>query len=236
MHQFQTSIKQQNNFYTTKVGDTLVIPCEIENRKQATVIWQYSKSRIPETLAIGYFYFRKDFRIRVIANATTEKEQSWNLEIRRVRLEDEGYYLCKVMTESESLKRVVYLRVEVDMSISPINPVVNSKDSITIYCNTSFAQNETVKVAKSSQNHASSNYRLIWYKDGIVLSPHDHTGPHLKHNNTTSLNYKIDYFNKPKLASKLRITTFNPANVGVYTCKFRQQNVSTTVTSKSCKY
>ena len=36
--------------YTVKVGDTVVIPCIIENRKQATVIWQYSKSRIPETL------------------------------------------------------------------------------------------------------------------------------------------------------------------------------------------
>jgi hypothetical protein len=46
--QLQTAIKQQNNFYTAKTGDTLVIPCEIENRKQATVIWQYSKSKIPE--------------------------------------------------------------------------------------------------------------------------------------------------------------------------------------------
>lgn len=211
----------------------MVIPCEIENRKQATVIWQYSRSRIPETLAIGYFYFRKDFRIRVIANSSNEKDQSWNLEIRRVRLEDEGYYLCKVMTESESLKRVVYLKVEIEMNIIPVNPIVDYKESLSIFCNTSFVLNESNnnnKVAKSSHNNIN-NHKLVWYKDGINLSLNDN-----RHNNTTSLNYRIDHYTKPKLSSKLRITSFNPANIGVYTCKFKHQNVSTVVTSKNCKF
>jgi hypothetical protein len=53
----QTAIKPQNNFYTSKIGDTLIIPCEIENRKQATVIWQYSKSKIPEVYYL--FLFKK---------------------------------------------------------------------------------------------------------------------------------------------------------------------------------
>lgn len=157
--------------------------------------------------------------------------------MRRVKLEDEGYYLCKVMTETESLKRVVYVRVEVEMNLTPLNPTVNDKESLTIYCNTSFTQNETTKVAKS--NHNLNNYRLVWYKDGIVLSPHEHHNLHHinnKHNNTTSLNYKIDFYTKPKLASKLKITSFNPANIGTYTCKFRLQNVSTVVISKNCKF
>ena len=197
----------------------------------------YRKLLIPsiilkKTLAIGYFYFRKDFRIRVIANSTNEKEQSWNLEIRRVKLEDEGYYLCKVMTETESLKRVVYLRVEVDMTISPLNPTVKIKDGLTIVCNTSFTVNETTKVAKS--NHNMNNFRISWYKDGISLSSHEHQIYANRYNNTTSLNYKIDYYSKPKLSSKLRINSFNLANIGVYTCKFRLQNVSTHVTSKNC--
>lgn len=117
------------------------------------------------------------------------------------------------------------------MSISPLNPVVKSKDALTLVCNTSFTTNETTKVAKS--NHNMNNFRLVWYKDGISLSPHEHHIFTSRHNNTTSLNYKIDYYSKPRLSSKLRITSFNPANVGVYTCKFRLQNVSTVVTSKN---
>jgi len=94
------------------------------NRRTSTVIWQYSKSRIPETLTIGYFYYRKDLRIRVVTNTTYESDQSWNLEIRKVKLEDEGYYLCKVMSEPDSQKRTIFLKVEVDLKLTPANPVV----------------------------------------------------------------------------------------------------------------
>lgn len=91
-----TAIRDQNTFYRVKVNETIELPCVIENRRDANVIWQYSKSRIPETLSVGYFYYRKDYRIRVIVNGTNERVQAWNLEIRKVRLDDEGYYLCKV--------------------------------------------------------------------------------------------------------------------------------------------
>jgi hypothetical protein len=136
------------------------------------------------------------------------------------------------MTESESLKRVVYLKVEIEMNIIPVNPIVDYKDSLSIFCNTSFVLNESNnnKVAKSSHNNNNNNNnKLVWYKDGINLSLNDN-----RHNNTTSLNYRIDHYTKPKLSSKLRITSFNPANIGVYTCKFKHQNVSTVVTSKNC--
>jgi len=119
-----TSIKEQPTLYTVKVGATVNLPCEIENRRTSTVIWQFSKSRIPETLTIGYFYYRKDFRIRVVTNTTYESDQSWNLEIRKVKLDDEGYYLCKVMSEPDSLKRTLFLKVEVDLTLTPVNPVV----------------------------------------------------------------------------------------------------------------
>ena len=140
------------------------------------------------------------------------------------------------MTESESLKRVVYLKVEIEMNIIPVNPIVDYKDSLSIFCNTSFVLNESNnnnnnKVAKSSHNNNNNNHKLVWYKDGISLSLNDN-----RHNNTTSLNYRIDHYTKPKLSSKLRITSFNPANIGVYTCKFKHQNVSTVVTSKNCKF
>lgn len=123
----ETSIKSQPTVYLVKLGDTVKLPCEIVNRRQATVIWQFSsKNRIPETLTIGNFYYRKDFRIRVLKNTSVEREQSWDLEIRKINLSDEGYYYCKVMAEPESLKREILLKVQVDMAIEPLNPIVGN--------------------------------------------------------------------------------------------------------------
>lgn len=221
-----TSIKQQSTQYTVKVGETLVIPCLIENRKQATVIWQFSKSRIPETLTVGYFYYRKDFRIRVIANTTSEKEQSWNLEIRKVRIEDEGYYSCKVMAEPESLKRVVHLKVEVDLKISPVNPDVDLDDALVVTCNTSFSIGDAARV----KLHNSSP-RLHWYKDGELFAMNDH-----HHNNNSNVNYKIDMYAKPVLWSRIIFKSIKNHNLGTYTCKFRSQNVTTIVSSQSGRF
>lgn len=236
-----TSIKQQNTYYTVKYGDTVLIPCVIENRKHANVIWQYSKSRIPETLTVGYFYYRKDYRIRVIANTSAEREQAWNLEIRKVKFEDEGYYLCKVMAEPESLKRVVYLKVEIDLKLEPTNPIANLDDNLVLICNTSFALSES---HKNRLNHHHSHLKLVWYKDNQQLS-NDFYQQQLNLDNTNknaslvlnaqNYNYKIEYFTKPVLWSKLHINRSKLFNMGLYKCVFRNQTVSTLVTVKNCK-
>lgn len=230
-----TLIRSQRTHYTVRVGDTLVIPCEIENRRQATVIWQYSKSRIPETLTVGYFYYRKDFRIRVIANTTQDKEQSWNLEIRKVRLEDEGYYLCKVMAE-ESLKRVVYLRVEIDLKLYPMNPIVNMDQQFNLICNTSYIPIEIQSKPTSTKSLAHQQHshpRIVWYKDGEYI-PHPPTSAAVDHttlpsNQTTNTNFRIEYHSKPFVWSIIHFKSISSANIGTYTCKFRHQNFSTTL-------
>lgn len=79
-----TRIKQQETVYRVKVGDTVNLPCVVIKKRNAAVIWQYSKNKIPETLTIGIIYYRKDYRIRLLANTSNEDEQSWNLEIRKV--------------------------------------------------------------------------------------------------------------------------------------------------------
>jgi hypothetical protein len=190
-----TLISPQDTQYTVRVGETLTIPCVIENRKHATVIWQYSKNKIPETLTIGYFYYRKDYRIRVIANTSQEAEQSWNLEIRKVKLEDEGYYLCKVMAEPESLKRVVYLKVEVDLRMHSINhhqqhnQPVTLDHNVVLICNTSYAIKESKSASSSSSssgNHGShqAGMRVMWFKDNepiLINDQHHHHSKHQQH-------------------------------------------------------
>ena len=264
--------------YTVRLGETILIPCIILNRKQATVIWQYSKSRIPETLTVGYFYYRKDYRIRVIANATQESEQAWNLEIRKVKLEDEGYYLCKVMAEPQSLKQVVYVRVNVDLKVLPQDPLnVKLDETVVITCNTSYDLHSST-LASSSSSSSTSNQnkflnkskqqylaktlpnqnqgqqqqqqhqqpRLLWYKDGEHFSINDHhfgqqqqqqhegfvheqqkLANTSKNANAILINYRIDYYAKPVLWSRIVFKSFKVQNIGKYTCKFRHQNVST---------
>jgi hypothetical protein len=270
-----TLIRNQETHYTVKVGETLTVPCVIENRKHATVIWQYSKNKIPETLTIGYFYYRKDYRIRVIANTSSEQEQSWNLEIRKVKLEDEGYYLCKVMAEPESLKRVVYLKVEVDLRMHSVNHhhqqnhPVSLDHNVVLVCNTSYALKESKSSAAAAgsnhtpHHHHNSQMRIMWFKDNEPILINDqqqqqqqqlHTespppndskqqtsaaiaSGELKHvhvvNNNSVLNYKIEYNNRPVLWSKLVIRSLQPANLGTYTCAFRNQTVSLLVSLES---
>ncbi|RNA40479.1 kin of IRRE 2 [Brachionus plicatilis] len=216
-----TAIKTGPSSYIVKVGDTVTIPCHIENLKKANVIWQYSKSRIPETLTVGIFNYRKDLRIRVIVNSSEEKEQSWDLEIRRVRLDDEGYYLCKVMAEPESLKRAVYLRVEADLDLSMANRVVNSNDNVILTCNSSLVVDES-----SPLPHRSVPF-LKWFKDN------DRLIDGMAKINLSMSNFKIEHYHRPFIASRLIINKFSEQNVGEYKCMFRNQTVSKHVDIKN---
>lgn len=217
----ETAIKPAPNYYTVKIGDTVTIPCQIENLKKANVIWQYSKSRIPETLTVGMFNYRKDLRIRVMVNASEEREQSWDLEIRRVRLDDEGYYLCKVMAEPESLKRAVYLKVEADLQLNVVNRVVNSNENVILTCNGTFLADENESILQKNTPV------LKWFKDNERLV--DGMGKV----NLTMSNFKIEHYHQPFVVSRLIISKFSEQNVGVYKCMFRNQTVSKHVDTKN---
>lgn len=273
-----TAIREQNAYYRVKFNETVELPCVIENRRDASVIWQYSKSRIPETLSIGYFYYRKDFRIRVVVNSSDEHVQSWNLQIRKLRLEDEGYYLCKVTAEPETLKRAIYLKVEVDMNMRlETPPPVSLGTDITIVCNTSYQltsaaaaaaqagefgnnNNETTaestsssrsgKHSRTSSHHHhhyqhQSHPRLMWFKDGQrlynlqaasqqqLMANNGGNQMIVGLNNLTLnqqlLDIKIEYHARPVLWSRLHVRALKPTDMGVYTCVFRNQSISTEI-------
>lgn len=215
----ETVIKQGPTSYTAKIGDTVTIPCHIENLKKANVIWQYSKSRIPETLTVGIFNYRKDLRIRVMVNSSEEKEQSWDLEIRRVRLDDEGYYLCKVMAEPESLKRAVYLKVDANLQLNVANRIVNSNDNVLITCNSSFIVDENLPMP-------NRNVPILkWFKDGERLIDGKV--------NLNMSNFKIEHYHWPFIASRLIISKFTDQNIGEYKCMFKNQSISRHVDVKN---
>jgi len=211
----RTTIKNQTMHYTARVGDTVVMPCEIENRRDANVLWQFKKGNVPETISVGNVQYRQDYRVRVFRTTPHENSnsESWNLEIRRINHEDEGYYTCRVMTETESLKRVVYLKVKTHLSMSPINPSAEVNKSLTIYCNTSFQMNDTMR----KKNPLYSRLHINWFIDGEKMNKS--IGPERF--------FRIEYFAKPFIWSKLTILKAQQFHHGIYMCKFRFQNIST---------
>ncbi len=202
---FKTRIKQEKTQYTVKLGDTAYLPCEIENRRESTVMWQFTRSRIPETLTVGFLQYRQDYRMRIVTNLTVDQVQTWDLEIRKVRLDDEGYYICRVMADPESLKRSVHLKVEVEVTLTQ-NEMLTTDDErkIELFCNTSY-----------SSPSADSNLQIKWLKDNIE-----------KMSNGASQSYQIEEFKTPSLSSKLIFFHFSPSHAGTYHCIFNNQNAS----------
>lgn len=118
------------------------------------------------------------------------------------------------MAPHESLKRQIYLKVEVDMSIHPLNPIVNLKSSIVIFCNTSYELNSEKHRKKSHGTHLE----IEWFRN-------NNTNPIII--NLNNSNYRIEHSISPTISSKLQIIHIKSSNIGVYVCKFRSQNVTT---------
>ncbi len=162
--------------------------------------------------------------MRLVTNLTFEDIQTWDLEIRKIRLEDEGNYVCRVMNNGETLKRVIHLKVEVTMLIEPSNPVVNFKDSIIIFCNTSYIKN------LEDENRPSVHHIGIeWFKNLETYRLNFH-------HNANSTNYVIENSFSPTFSSQLKIINIKSSNIGTYICKFRMQNVSTTLKKSNSKF
>lgn len=161
------------------------------------------------------------------------------------------------MATPESLKRVIYLQVEVDLRLHVASPHhnhnVNLETNLVLVCNTSYAIKESL-LASSVNSSLLSAYRIMWYKDNELIQSHHHHQHHHHHDNAEAhlqtatsnsrevdasnnkvvhvisnnsvLNYKIEYFTRPVLWSKLVIKSLKPANLGTYTCVFRNQSAS----------
>ena len=218
----ETKIRPEHTHYVAKFGETIILPCRIENLKQSTVIWQYSKNRLPETLTVGFVQYRTDYRVRLITNVTSEEYQKWDLEIRKIKLEDEGNYVCRVTNNGITLKRLIHLKVEVKMTIDPVNPVVYYKESISLFCNTSYMENESIR-------QKSINYEIEWYKNSELNRINFPQ-------NMNASTFKIENSYSPTFSSQLTIIHVRPSNIGTYICKFRSQNVSTTLKKSNSKY
>ena len=222
-----THIRPDNKYYSAYFGETIILPCHVENLKQSTVIWQYIKNPLPVTLTVGLVQYKTDYRVRLVTNLTSEDAQKWDLEIRKLKLEDEGNYLCRITNNGVTLKRVIYLKVLVRMAIDPINPQVYFKESLTLNCNTSYMQNAD----NERRSIFTSNIGTFeWFKNNESNSLNYH------HDMSNHSNYMVENFYSPTFSSQLIILHIKSSNIATYTCRFRSQNVSTTLKKATSKF
>jgi hypothetical protein len=97
---------------TTFVGDTITLPCEVENLGRHHVNWlKIGAGGVPSTLTVGYHQFSRNMRYRVARLRSNNQEQnhpherrrieSWNFEIRKVQPTDQGLYQCYIKLNSK---------------------------------------------------------------------------------------------------------------------------------------
>jgi hypothetical protein len=189
-------------------------------------MWQYIENRLPTTLTVGHYQYKTDYRIRLVTNVTTDDFQKWDLEIRKTKLEDEGTYVCRVTNNGISLRRVIYLKVEIKMTIDPVNPSVFYKDSLIIFCNTSYQLN----IDNDSQQAKLSN-NIEWFKNNET-----NRLDYYQREANNSGNYFIENSYTPTYSSQLRIIHIKSSNIATYFCKFQSQNVSTTLKKSSSTF
>jgi hypothetical protein len=120
---------------TTFIGETVVLPCKVENLGNFHVNWLKIQDNIPMTLTVGYQQFSRNMRYRVArihdsssshTNANTPRTESWNFEIRKVAKQDEGLYECYVKLNSKhKIKSNIYLNVYDQSDKKKLNHIDN---------------------------------------------------------------------------------------------------------------
>lgn len=226
---------------TTYVGDTVMLPCEVENLGHHHVNWLKINGDIPLTLTVGYQQFSRNMRYRVArlhGNDPDRKNriESWNFEIRKVNYEDQGLYQCYIkLNPKQKLKASVYLTVKSE----------TEKD---------LDENKADALSYLSSNHKLDNPRMEKLSSNLVekvdMSPNswiklrcNATGSLLLSkngalNNKHHSNYDLHWYKDGKLIEQdsrrlkkwvssydnsnymeLELFAVDPDDSGVYQCK-----------------
>uniref|UniRef100_A0A0K2SXN7 Ig-like domain-containing protein n=1 Tax=Lepeophtheirus salmonis TaxID=72036 RepID=A0A0K2SXN7_LEPSM len=93
--------------YREKVGETIVLFCQVENLDDSMVIWKQS-NRI---ISAGNVVIRKDERLSLL--------EGFNLQIRNLRESDAGEYVCEIETYGSPLDQKSTLEILVPPRVEP---------------------------------------------------------------------------------------------------------------------
>ncbi|CAF0705353.1 unnamed protein product [Brachionus calyciflorus] len=174
-------------------GETVTLPCEVINLGNHHVNWLRIQNNIPQTLTVGYQQFSRNMRFRVARTHDSNEAnriESWNFEIRKVTLEDQGTYQCYIkLGPKHKIKANVNLIVthhkEKNMpkkdTLTAISDYYvrserlssNSLEKIDVFPNSwiKLRCNATGLVSLATDKQARSSFELQWFKDGTPIEP-----------------------------------------------------------------
>jgi len=209
-------------------GRTVTLPCAVKNMRPVNhVIWQHGLSgSIDQTLlTIGNTQIEKNYRIRIRnddekpvgkfnrdldeVSSYEDKISAFNLEIRKLQLNDSGWYECQLNTRP-TIKNYIYLNVIHEPKIyhHPSKPELG--DTIEIFC----------------EIKSGSDFEVFWTKNDRLIMPdqrkilaHSKTMLAQNHNSNGDVSYKIKNLNSEhKKVSKLTIKNLYYEDEGIYKC------------------
>jgi hypothetical protein len=120
-----------------------VLPCHVVNLENHHVNWLKIKNGVPITLTVGYQQFSRNLRYRVTRIQDpnkNDKTESWNFEIRRVTLEDQGVFECYIKVNARQ-------KIKINIFLDVI-----CKNETNLYNFASNAENNSLRAEKLSSN------------------------------------------------------------------------------------
>jgi hypothetical protein len=170
------------------VGETVVLPCKVSNLANHHVNWLKIKNGEPITLTVGYQQFSRNLRYRVTRindSHKNDKTESWDFEIRRANLEDQGVFECYIkLNAKQKIKNNIFLNVlwkdKNDSSLSYSNSFLTVRGNYNMkYEKLSSGLVERIETPSNSSIKLRCNASLItskrnsndiqWFKGKILI-------------------------------------------------------------------
>jgi len=126
------TFRNEARIYKEEVGTTALLLCKVNNLGDSIIVWK-QKDRI---ISAGMGMIRKDKRLSLIGHV-----DGINLEIKDLRRDDAGNYICEVENSGEPILQTNKLEVLVPPKISSSHTgntlTVRRDSSLTLSCNAS---------------------------------------------------------------------------------------------------
>jgi len=145
--------------YREKVGESVVLICQVENLGSSTVIWK-KHNRI---ISAGENVIRKDPRLQL--------DGGHNLRISQLKDSDAGEYVCQIETYGSPLDQRSTLEILVPPKVVPVPPdgqfVVRKGSTITLTCQVSG--NPRPKITWQRSNNVLPSGDKVIEGDKLVI-------------------------------------------------------------------
>lgn len=228
---------------TSYEDQTVILPCQVLNLPaHMHIIWQHSKREKNDhtrqvVLTIGKTLIESNYRVRVLSNGTTghsikskiskllepqdmDKITTNNLEIRKLRIEDSGWYECQLPTKPTQ-KSYVFLQVHGVPRIQTNQQLYSPGDLVELTCHVHrLPKNSTQLYWTLNGKRVVAATVIDNYAFNNTFRRRRHRMVHQKHQKRSSDSHTTILNNYSLNVTRLRISAADQSNTGVYRCHY----------------